>query len=72
MDLSLSTLVVGIFISLIGVALLIYGRKEARVPHMIAGLLLIVFPYFVGQWWLAIVIAAVILAALAIISRLGY
>lgn len=72
MDLSLGTLVVGIFISLIGVAVLIYGRKEARVPHMIAGLLLIVFPYFVGQWWLAIVIAAVILAALAIISRLGY
>ena len=72
MDLSLSTLVVGIFISLIGIALLIYGRKEVRVPHMVAGLILIVFPYFVGLWWLALVIAAVVLAALAVISRLGY
>ena len=72
MDLSLSTLVVGIFISLIGIALLIYGRKGVRVPHMVAGLILIVFPYFVGLWWLALVIAAAVLAALAVISRLGY
>lgn len=72
MNLDLSTLVVGIFISLIGAALLLYGRKEVRVPHIVAGLILIVFPYFVGIWWLAIVIAVVILAALAIISRLGY
>jgi hypothetical protein len=72
LNLDLSTLVVGIFISLIGAALLLYGRKEVRVPHIVAGLILIVFPYFVGIWWLAIVIAVVILAALAIISRLGY
>jgi hypothetical protein len=72
LNLDLSTLVVGIFISLIGAALLLYGRKQVRVPHIVAGLILIVFPYFVGIWWLAIVIAVVILAALAIISRLGY
>jgi hypothetical protein len=72
LNLDLSTLVVGIFISLIGAALLLYGRKEVRAPHIVAGLILIVFPYFVGIWWLAIVIAVVILAALAIISRLGY
>ena len=72
MHLSLGILVVGGFISLIGVALLIYGRKGVRVPHMVAGLILIVFPYFVGLWWLALVIAAAVLAALAVISHLGY
>jgi hypothetical protein len=71
MNLSLGNLVVGGFISLIGLALVMYGRKETRVPHVVAGVILIVFPYFVGIWWLAILIAAVIIAGLALASRLG-
>jgi hypothetical protein len=72
LDLSLGNLVVGIFISMIGAAVLMYGRKEVRVPHIAAGVILIVFPYFVGIWWLAILIAAIVLAALSVASRLGY
>jgi hypothetical protein len=72
LNLDPGTLAVGIFISLIGAALLLYGRKEVRVPHIVAGLILIVFPYFVGFWWLAIVIALIVLGALAVVSRLGY
>jgi hypothetical protein len=72
LDISPGNLVVGIFISLIGAALLMYGRKELRVPHIVAGLILIVFPYFVGFWWLAIVIAVIVIAVLALVSRLGY
>ena len=63
---------VGGFISLVGLAVLMYGRKEVRVPHMVAGVILIVFPYFVGIWWLAILIAVVILTGLAVMSRLGW
>ena len=63
---------VGGFISLVGLAVLMYGRKEIRVPHMVAGVILIVFPYFVGIWWLAILIAVVILTGLAVMSRLGW
>ncbi len=72
MDLSPGMLAVSIFISLIGIALFTYGRKEVRVPHMAAGLILLVFPYFAGRWWLAVIIAAVVLAVLAVVSRLGY
>jgi hypothetical protein len=72
LDLSAGMLIVSIFISLIGMALLLYGRKETRVPHMVAGLILIVFPYFVGKLWIALVITAVVLAALAVVSKLGY
>jgi hypothetical protein len=72
MHLSMSTLIVWGLISLIGVALLLYGKKQVRVPHMVGGAILIIFPYFVGLWWLALLIAAVVLIALAIISRLGY
>jgi hypothetical protein len=70
--LSVGMLTVSIFVSLIGAALVMYGRRETRVPHMVAGMILIVFPYFVGIWWLAIAIAAVILVALAVVSKLGY
>jgi hypothetical protein len=72
LNLGLGSLVVGGAISLVGMAVLLYGRKEARAPHIVAGLILIVFPYFVGIWWLELAIAAVLLAALAIISHLGW
>lgn len=72
MDLSLGNIVVGGFISLIGLALIMYGRKEVRVPHIVVGLILVVYPYFVGIWWLQILIAVVVLVALGLVSRLGY
>jgi hypothetical protein len=72
LNLSLGSLVAGGFISLVGLAVLMYGRKEVRVPHLVAGGILVVFPYFVGIWWLELVIAAVVLAALALISHLGW
>lgn len=72
LNLSLGSLVAGGFISLIGVAVLMYGRKEVRVPHIVAGAILVIFPYFVGLWWLELAIAAVVLAALALFSRLGW
>jgi hypothetical protein len=72
LSLSVGMLTVSIFISLIGAALLLYGRRETRVPHMVAGLILLIFPYFVGKWWLAIIITAVLLVVLAVISKLGY
>lgn len=71
MDLSPVNLFVGGFISLIGLALLVYGRKEVRVPHMVVGLILIVFPYFVGIWWLQVLIAAAVIGGLSLVSRLG-
>jgi hypothetical protein len=72
MNLSFGNIVVSIFIGLIGAALLLYGRKEVRVPHIAVGAILVVFPYFVGIWWLAVLIAAVILGGLSVVSRLGY
>jgi hypothetical protein len=72
LDISPGGLAVSIFISLVGAALLMYGRKELRVPHVVTGLILIVFPYFVGSWWLAIVVAVVVIAVLALVTRLGF
>ena len=72
LDLSAGMLAASIFISLMGAALLMYGRRETRVPHMVAGAILIVFPYFAHWWWLAVIIAVVVLGVLALLSKLGY
>jgi predicted cobalt transporter CbtA len=63
---------VAIFLGLIGMALILYGRKEGRWPHIIVGLVLVVYPYFVGNFVIQILIAVVLLAGLSLVSRLGY
>ncbi|MFH0917223.1 MAG: amino acid transport protein [bacterium] len=67
----LNSILVGVFISLVGLALLMYGRKQTRLPHMVVGLILIVYPYFVGSIVIQLAVAVVLLAALALASRLG-
>jgi hypothetical protein len=71
-NLSISGIVLGIFLSLVGIALLSYGRKEVRIPHMVVGGILLVYPYFIGNWIAVLVIAAFLVGGLALISRLGY
>jgi hypothetical protein len=66
------TIFVAIFLSLIGIALVLYGRKQGRWPHIIVGLLLLVYPYLVPSVVIQIVIAVVLLAGLSLVSRLGY
>jgi hypothetical protein len=66
MSLDPGPLFLSIVFGLIGSALLLYGKKQQRIPQMIAGLLFIVFPYFTetttsmslvglaigaGLWW---------------------
>ena len=65
-------IVASVFIGLIGIALISYGRKEIRVPHMVVGGILLVYPYFVGNWIIIIGIAAFLLGGLAFASRQGY
>lgn len=72
MNLDLSTLLLGGFIGLIGLALVSYGRKELRIPHIVVGVILLVYPYFVGNLIASVVIAVALVAGLTLVSRLGY
>ena len=72
MNLGMSAIVLGLFIGLVGLALLNYGRKEVRVPHMVVGFILLVYPYFVGNWIAVLGIAAALVGGLAFVSYLGY
>jgi len=52
----------GLFFGSIGLGFFIYGRKQRAVVPMICGLALMVFPYFVSNTILLVVIGAVLIA----------
>lgn len=47
LDLSASYLIANFLVSGIGFVLFSYGRKMSRLPQVVIGLVLMVFPYFV-------------------------
>jgi hypothetical protein len=56
----------------VGFVCFAYGKRQGRVPQMIAGLILCGFPYFVSNLWLMGAIAAGVLGALWLVVRLGW
>jgi hypothetical protein len=65
-----------LFVSLIpggvGFVLLAYGRKQDRWPHIVAGLLMMVYPYFTPGLPALFVTGAAIGAGLWYAVRLGW
>ncbi len=68
----MGTLVAGFAVSGIGFVLFSYGRKMSRAPHVLIGLVLMVFPYFVPSVLVALGIAALLCALLYFVVRAGY
>jgi membrane-bound ClpP family serine protease len=71
-DLDASTLAAGFLVSGVGFVLFSYGRKMSRFPHIIVGLVLMVFPYFVPGVLLMFGIAALLCGLLYLATRAGY
>ncbi|HYT67857.1 MAG TPA: hypothetical protein VEL51_15615 [Vicinamibacterales bacterium] len=65
-----------LFLSLItggaGFVLLVYGKKQDRAPHFLAGLALMVYPYFVSTVTMTLVIGFAIVAGLWLAVRQGW
>jgi hypothetical protein len=65
-----------LFLSLIpggiGFVLFVYGKKQERWPHMAAGILMMVYPYFTPTALSMFGVGAVICAALWYVVRLGW
>lgn len=72
MHINAGWLFASLVVSAIGYVLLHYGRKMARAPHVLAGVALLIYPYFVPGVVLTLVIAAGVLAVLALAVRLGW
>ena len=71
MNLTTSDLFTSLFVSTVGFGFFLYGKKQRRIPQLVTGLVLMVFPYFVdGALWM-LAIAAALIAALWLAVRLG-
>jgi hypothetical protein len=71
-NLDAGSLVAGFVVSGVGYVLFKYGRKMERIPHVLTGIVLIVFPYFIPGVLLMFGIAALICALLYVATRAGY
>lgn len=71
MDLSLSGILASTLVGSIGYVLFHYGRKCTRMPQLVSGLTLMLFPFFVtgASWMLSI--AALVLALFWVSLRAG-
>lgn len=66
-----SAMMVSLFVGLVGSAMLVYGRKQGRFPHVAAGIALIAFPFVVDDGWVTLGIAGGLLLLTAIAVKLG-
>lgn len=71
MNFDANVILMGFLVSSIGVVCFVYGKRQSRFPHMLAGALLVVYPYFVTNLLLSAGLAAVVLALLWLAVRLG-
>jgi hypothetical protein len=72
MSLDASSLIAGLVVSGIGYVLFTYGRKQARPPQILGGLLLMVFPYFVPSVPWMLLVAAALCGLVWVSVRAGY
>ena len=72
MDLSTGGLILSLLIGAVGTGLFIYGKKQGRIPQLVTGILLVVYPYFVPNLWAMGGIALGLVAVLWIIVKMGH
>ena len=72
MDFSGGSLFLSLLIGAVGAGLFIYGKKQQRWPQMIGGILLGLYPYFVGNLWIMGGIGVAIVLGVWIAVRQGY
>lgn len=71
MNLDANVLLLSLLFSSIGFVFFAYGKKQSRLPHMAAGVMLMIYPYFVSNLIAMTAVGAVIIALLWLAVRLG-
>jgi hypothetical protein len=67
-----NALIAGFMISTVGFGFFLYGKKQQRVPQLAAGLVLMIYPYFVGSVPWMLVLAVLLLGLLWLALRSGF
>jgi hypothetical protein len=71
-DLDVSSIAAGFVVSGIGFVLFNYGRKMGRLPQVVVGLVLMVFPYFVPSVLAMLGITALLCGLLYLAVQRGF
>lgn len=61
MQFDATSLLLSFLIGGVGFVLLVYGKRMSRVPHIVVGILMMVYPYFVSSVILSLTIFAALL-----------
>ena len=72
MDIDANSFFAGLLISSIGFVLLVYGKRVGRPPQVVAGIVLLVYPYFVSGVVLTLSIGVAVLLLFLLMLRLGW
>ena len=72
MDLDGNSLLALLLIGLVGTAIFMYGKRQHRLPQMLVGAALVVYPYFVSSVALMGAIAVGLVVALWGAVRVGF
>jgi hypothetical protein len=66
------SLLLSVVLGGVGLGLFVYGKKEGRIPHLLAGVAYMAYPYFVDSLMASLAIAAAIGLGLWLAVRQGY
>ena len=61
-----------LLISGIGAVLFMYGKRQTRLPHMLAGIVFCVYPYLVANVWMMFIIAFLLGVILWAVVQMGW
>lgn len=67
-----NALLASMMVGILGAALFVYGKKQVRIPHLVVGLLMVAYPYFVPGALLIAGIGVALLLLLWLVVRLGW
>ncbi|HWA74284.1 MAG TPA: hypothetical protein VG937_18195 [Polyangiaceae bacterium] len=72
MNFDVSSLVASFVVSSVGFVLFIYGKRMSRAPHLLIGLVLLIYPYFIAGVLPMLGIALVLLVLLWFAVNRGF
>jgi hypothetical protein len=72
LDFDANALLASLFLGCVGFVCFVYGKRQARLPQMLAGVVLSIYPYFVSNVWLMLGIGAAVIGAMWLAIRMGW